>query len=61
MKGILVNIVLDLSFMITKLPVKFHRNRSRIVLDMAFLKILLDEICALSGRFWSISNLTLLL
>jgi len=47
MRGILVNIVLDLSFMITKLPVKFHRNRLRTFWDMAFWNYLLNQVCYL--------------
>ena len=60
-RAILVNIELDLTFMITKLSAKFHRNRLRTFRDMAFLKVLLDKVCALSGRFLSTSNLTFLL
>ena len=47
--------------MITKLPAEFYSNRSLTWWDMAFWKFLLDEVCALSGRFLSISNLTFLL
>ena len=56
MRGILVNIELDFPFMITKLPTEFYWSWSLTLWDMVFQKILLEEVCALLGRFLSISN-----